>query len=475
MTAVATGAALYASTVETEISVDNTKEERFVTLNVQYESNTVETEEFVTIKFLKNESTGIDSDSVLVELTRGDKSWSSGKVSVNEIGEVIECALLKDKSNSFNITVYDEQGTQVKCFPGEINIIHGTKVGNAVLPYNIGIEVTDTKKGKDVFVPIKGLEKNQFIPAVGVRNGLKLSKTLRKGVSEDRLVIPVYQGEYDAEGTKACYNDHVFDVIITGADVPSTVPADSDLDITVKIDRSQMMTLEVMFPVIGETIEKKIEVNSRASINISELESLLTEAQNKFDEQESSSISDSELSGARFLLNDVRERFDAEKNSEDGKMHLLADIRRAFLEMDKIDDRHSDDQLASEISSILDKIIIANGLLGAKHGDDVERAKKIANSALARRNTIHMKEAVDALRTIHLQITLIFQLINAIKSASDNFSSTSWKDQNRARQLVDKANSIIDENPTVPALMPIVRELFSLMDVPESEKPKLGF
>ena len=86
-----------------------------------------------------------------------------------------------------------------------------------------------------------------------------------------------------------------------------------------------------------------------------------------------------------------------------------------------------------------------------------------------------MKEAVDALRTIHLQITLIFQLINAIKSASDNFSSTRWKDQNRARQLVDKANSIIDENPTVPALMPIVRELFSLMDVPESEKPKLGF
>lgn len=474
MTAVATGAALYASTVETEISVDNIKEERFVTLNVQYESNTVEIEEFVTIKLLKNESTGIDSDSVLVELTRGDKSWSSGKVLINEIGDVVECTLLKDKSNSFKITVYDEQGTQVKCFPSEINIIHGTKVGNAVLPYNIGIEVTDTKKGKDVFVPIKGLEKNQFIPAVGVRNGLKLSKTLRKGVSEDRLVIPVYQGEYDAEGTMACYNDHVFDVIITGEDVPDTVPADSDLDITVKIDRSQMMSLEVMFPIIGETIEKRIEVNSRSSINISELESLLAEAQNKFDEQESSSVSDSELSGARFLLNDVRERFEAEKNSEDGKMHLLADIRRAFLEMDKIDDRHSDEQLASEISNILDKIIIANGLLGSKHGDDVERAKKIANSALARRNTTHMKEAVDALRAIHVQITLIFQLISAVRSASDNFISTRWKDQNRARQLVDEANSVINDNPTAYALLPIIRELFSLMDVPESEKPKLG-
>lgn len=474
MTAVATGAALYASTVETEVSIDSSKDECFVALNVQYESNTVETEEFVTVKLLKNESTGITSDSVFVELTRSDKSWSSGKVSVNEIGDVIECALLKDKSNSFSITVYDEQGTQVKCFPSEINIIHGTKVGNAVLPYNIGIEVTDTKKGKDVFIPIKGLEKNQFIPAVGVRNGLKLSKTLRQGVSDDRLVIPVYQGEYDAEGTKACYNDHVFDVVITGDDVPSTVPADSDLDITVKIDRSQMMTLEVMFPIIGETIEKKIEVNSRASVNISELEKLLDEAHNKFDELESSSITDSELSGARFLLNDVRDRFESEKNSEDGKMHLLADIRRAFLEMDKIVDRHSDEQLASDISGLLDKIIIANGLLGSKHSDEVERARKIANSALTRRNTLDMKEAVEALSSIHIQITLIFQLINAVNAASKNFNSTRWKDSNKARQLIDKANSIVNATPSVPELIPVIREIFSLMDVPESEKPKLG-
>jgi hypothetical protein len=40
--------------------------------------------------------------------------------------------------------------------------------------------------------------------------------------------------------------------------------------------------------------------------------------------------------------------------------------------------------------------------------------------------------------------------------------------------LVDEANSVINDNPTASALLPIIRELFSLMDVPESEKPKLG-
>ena len=150
---------------------------------------------------------------------------SSGRFEIDDVGDVIECHLMEGKSNSFTIHCYDAQGNTLKCFPNEINIMSGFVVGSAVLPYNIGIEASNEELNRDVFVPLKGLEKNQPIPAVGVGNGFKTSKQLRPGISEDRLVIPVYQGEYDAEGTMACYNDHVFDVIITGEDVPDTVPA----------------------------------------------------------------------------------------------------------------------------------------------------------------------------------------------------------------------------------------------------------
>ena len=134
--------------------------------------------------------------------------------------------------------------------------MQGIVVGNAVLPYNIGIEAHDSNRNKDVFVPLKGLEKNQPIPAIGVRNGLKTPSQIRPGMTADSLVIPIYQGEHNAEGSNAIYNDHVTNIIITGDDVPALIPANSDLDITVKVDRSQMMTVEVTFPVIGETIEK---------------------------------------------------------------------------------------------------------------------------------------------------------------------------------------------------------------------------
>lgn len=115
-----------------------------------------------------------------IELIRGDKAWSSGKVEINEIGDVIECQLIEGKANTFAIVAYDNSGNIIPCFPNEITIVQGTKIGNAVLPYNIGIEVHDEIIDKDVFMPLTGLEKNQQIPAVGVKNGLKTHKQIRR-------------------------------------------------------------------------------------------------------------------------------------------------------------------------------------------------------------------------------------------------------------------------------------------------------
>jgi molecular chaperone DnaK len=246
-----------------------------VALDLAYESSSVETVEFVSVKLLKNECTGTIPSKLFIELTRNDKGWSSGKVEINEIGDVIECQLMEGKSNSFAIVAYDDKGSTIPCFPNEVNIMQGIVVGNAVLPYNIGIEAHDSNRNKDVFVPLKGLEKNQPIPAIGVRNGLKTPSQLRPGMTTDRLVIPIYQGEHNAEGSNAIYNDHVTNIIITGDDVPALIPANSDLDITVKVDRSQMMTVEVTFPVIGETVEKEIDVNQRSGVNEDDLDERL--------------------------------------------------------------------------------------------------------------------------------------------------------------------------------------------------------
>lgn len=324
MTAVAKGAALYASGIDSQVTTKI--ESGTIALDVQYNSSSVETLEFVTVKLLRNDCTGQIPARVYVEFVRGDKAWSSGKIEVNEIGDVIECQLNEGKANAFNVIAYDEKGTVIPCFPTEINIIQGTVVGSAILPRNIGIEAHDENKDKDVFMPLKGLEKNKQLPAVGVRNGLKTAKKLRPGMSEDRLMIPIYIGESNAEGTSAIYNDHVFDVVITGDDVPALVPENSDIDITIKVDRSQLMTLEANFPVIGESIEKEIKIEARSEVdNNKEVRERFNEAKRKQTQlKKTAGISNEELESSNKMIFDIERRFEGEIATADGTMHLLS-------------------------------------------------------------------------------------------------------------------------------------------------------
>lgn len=472
MTAVAKGAALFASGIDTEIkgNVAGTEESSCaIALDLAYESSSVETMEFVSVKLLKDECKGSIPSQIYIELTRNDKGWSSGKVEINEIGDVIECQLMEGKANSFTIVAYDDKGNTINCFPNEVNIMQGIVVGSAVLPYNIGIEAHDSNRSKDVFVPLKGLEKNQPIPAIGVRNGLKTPSQIRPGMINDRLVIPIYQGEHNAEGTSAIYNDHVTDIIITGDDVPALIPANSDLDITVKVDRSQMMTVEVTFPVIGDTVEKDIDVNQRSGVNEKELEERLDEAKRKLRNlQATNGVTEHETSEAQSLLSDVTKRFDGEKNTEDGKMHLLADLRRAFLKMEDVEKAHEWDALETELREEFARLEKANNELGNKHDAQVAELSKQTDMAIRRKDVQIGYQVLEEIKSIYFKITFIYQLIGFVRHHNTNFNHYNWKDTNKARQLLQQGLDIINNNPSEETLHPLVLSIINLL--PDNEK-----
>ena len=178
MTAVATGAALYASTMDAEVS-DKEIKVGTVKLDVSYESTTVEMAEYVPVCLAE----GSSLNRVFVEFVRGDKAWASGKVEINSKGDVVELNLLEGKANSFNISCYDDKGNALPCFPNEITIIQGSVVGAAPLPYNIGIATWNEDKKRGVFRMAKGLEKNKPLPATGVINDLRTTNQLRPGLS----------------------------------------------------------------------------------------------------------------------------------------------------------------------------------------------------------------------------------------------------------------------------------------------------
>ena len=277
MTVVSKGAALYASTVDVSEEVrEQTRDKTKIQLEIANESSTVETEEYVPIKILADKTEGEIPNQVFAEVTRGDKAWSSGKVEINTIGEVIEIQLIEGKTNFFEVVLYDDKRNILECEPKYFQIKQGEKIGTATLPYNIGTEIRDEKTGKLVFKTFKGLEKNQSIPAVGTYNSIKTSFPIHPGVESDFIKIPIYEGAYGANGIDTIFNEHVSTIIISGADLPCLLPENSDVDLIINVDRSEKITATAYFPSIDYSVEVNVRTH-HSSISIEEVEDFLFE------------------------------------------------------------------------------------------------------------------------------------------------------------------------------------------------------
>ena len=471
MTVVSKGAALYASTVDISEKVrEQTRDKTKIQLEIANEASTIETEEFVPIKILSDKTEGEIPDKVYTEITRGDKSWSSGKVEINTIGEVIEIQLNEGKTNVFDVVLYDDKGDILECEPTSFSVIQGSKIGKATLAYNIGIDIKDKITGKVRFSTIKGLEKNQTIPAIGTRNGLKTQKQIRPGMDSDLIKIPLYEGEHDSDGTRSIYNDHISDIKISGADLPALLPENSDVDLTINIDRSEEITVKAYFPYLDHTEEVIIETK-KSSIETEWLANEIRKTKNSIVElKEDSDISIDQSEKLETDLLEIEKLFDNNKNDVDNKQEVLTNLRKTLKTIDDLNEISEWPKLEEKIKEEFYRLEKANSELGDERSSQIVDKFRSELDEVIRKKDVKLGAALFAeIENFFFKLTMIYQLIGYVKACDEQFGSYSWKDTNKARNLINKGLQIIGENPTIDELRPIVISLYDLL--PEDERP----
>lgn len=456
MTAVATGAALYASTIDAEVSEEDI-EVGTVNFDIGYESTSVETTEWVSIK--------LTDKSLLtktwVELMRNDKAWSSGKVEMDSTGNVIEINLLESKPNSFNVMAYDEKGNILPCFPSEFTIIQGTKVKAAPLPYNIGIAIWSDVKKRGVFRMARGLEKNKPVPATGVVNDLKTTCQLRPGIESDILTVPIYQVDdfSGAEGRSASLYEYVADVVITGDDIETLIPADSPVDVTLKVDTSEQMTLEVHFPALDITIEKELDTSRKQSVEEAEniIKKQIEEAQQSIERLADSNIYDAKL---QVELDRVRE--EAKNSSE--KKAVLQHLKEVLRKIESLDESTEWQRLEAKLREEFDQLEKAQNDLGnEKTAQLVNQLHSQVDEVIRNKDVCIGREVLEQINNLFIHLTMVYQCIGLIRDCQYRFSAIHWKDSSRARQLLNSGLEEINNQPTAEKLHPIVCGLIGLM------------
>lgn len=473
MTVVSKGAALYASTVEISEEVkDLTRDTSKIQLEIGHEATTVELQEWVTIKILKDKTEGEIPVQVFVEITRSDKAWSSGKVAINEIGEMIETQLIEGKTNSFEVILYDDKGNLLESEPKEFTIIQGLSgVSSAqVLTLNWGIEIKEKLTGNIVFNEIAGLEKNKSLPAIGTMNGLKTQKQIRPGMEEDFIKIPLYQGEYGANGTRAVYNSHIYDIIISGTDLPAFLPENSDVDLTINIDKSQNVNVQAYFPYLDYTAEISVPRDTVQSVETSWLENEIRKAKGSIEELKEEGLNSKQLEEVESEVEELEQKFDNNRYDVDNKQEVLTNLRKSLKVIDELGKKDEWENLEKELKEEFYRLEKANKDLGDdKTTSIVQELRRKLESVIPTKDVKVGKVLLEEINSVFFQLTMIYQLIGFIKNHHQNFGMYHWKDSQRARRLLNDAMQIINEAPDKDRLHPIVVELINLL--PDIEKP----
>lgn len=472
MTAVARGAALYASTIDANINEDEIKKEaksEVVFLQVGYESTSVEASEWVSVSIDK-EKTGSNCPRELsLEFQRADGAWRSDRTSVDANGNVIEASLLEGKPNTFKIKAYDQQGNSVETFPSEFTIIQGVKVGAAPLPYNIGIAVYNDIKKRGVFLPAKGLEKNKPLPAVGVVPERKTTQALRPGVSTDVLSIPVYQvSGLEAEGKTAALNTQISNVVVTGDDVEQLIPENSNVEITLHVDSSEMMTMEVYFPSVDFTVKKELDLSKRESPE--EAASWVSR------ELEAAERSIEALSFADIPVENLNEELDSVKDlasSGNDPMRTQSNLKELLRKIEELEDSTEWQRVEQILRDKFDKLEKAQDELG----DD--KTERLVNQLRAQVDHVIRvqdaqigRELLDQISSLFVHLTLVYQCMALIRNCHKRFGTIRWKDSSRARQLINRGMEEMNDQPSADKIHPIARALIELM--PNEEAANAG-
>lgn len=452
MTVVACGAALYASTLAIEQSLqEKQRDKNKLQLELKYDASTTELDPMVNVSFLRSKCEGDIPDQMSISFVRTDGGFTSPKQALTEKPTLIDLELQEGRANVFKIVVCDSSGVELACQPNEISILQGLSGLDEmqVLPYHIGIGRYFVEMESERFMPVKGLEKNKTMPAVGTINGLKTTSEIRSGMLCDIIRIPIYQGDYNAQGSTPELNNLVVELQITGESLPKTLPKDSPVDLTIKVDKSGGMIIEADFPSIEHSEILKAEIKAMEAPSAETLEQNLIKAI-----QRAKTYS---LHHVEEELKNLEQQLRHEQANSDGRLRLQEALRKQLLKIDPAERNATWPSIAEELKNELYALeelwrkIRTNGDDENLNNGAVEQAlaecRQLAELALKEQNVKEAKEAIREIRSTRHNLGNVVTdgALDAqmLKHIHEIFSSLSWKNSSKARELIQEGLSRI--------------------------------
>lgn len=462
LTVVAKGASIFGLSQRIPIEILNAgretvKDEMNVTLN--YDSMTSDEDQFVTgiIKELRD-----IEDDYFVQIQSDSGVYTSSKIKLKNGKFSDTIAIEKGKTNAYWLYLFDDTGNTMPIFPDSFSVTHGLTVDGAPIPHEVG--VIYAKKNFDSGFQLTEIcdtyfEKNSVPPLKKTEN-YKTIKKLEKG-KENELPIKVYEGN----STNPSNNEVITQLQIDGKKLPYDLPESTDVDITISIDESRTVAVEVYIPSIELTLNARADTYKQ-NVNVAELEKDLAVQKERL-KSIKKNVSEEEYEQLENTIDDLGTNIKNANLDNDDKNKAERDMRELKTSFDSLekskelpqlnDEFNSKVENAKEVITELDDSPEKSEILSDLKvlEDEGEKAIKSSDKTML----LRVNEQIEQLtfRSVFQNPAAWVHMLNQIKEKKSELTN-----QTDAAYFIDKADKAVS-NEDVEELKRCVRNLIELL------------
>lgn len=455
-TAIARGACIYGISHKVPdkyiVSSKNKIDSNAKKLSLKYDSVTADKEETISgvIEGLKGD------EDYYIKIQRDDNNYVTDKIKLDN-GKFIDSVTLREnKTNKFWVYLINERGDSLKVEPEYFEITQGVKLGGIPISKPLGVAV---RKTEDVNINSSGnilpetekmeifFKKNENLP-LEKSKVFKTVKTVRKGEGDNICPIKVFEGESMVPDN----NKQICMMNITGKQIPHNLPKGSEIEVTLRVDNSETLTLEVYIPSLDWYDDKQEDIRT-----IYDEEVDINTVKREFKDQKEdikkieSTCTKEEQESLGNLCKTVKRSINNAKESEEEKRKARSKLRNLKNKIEKLKKKKKFPELKKEFNKLM---------------SDVKKIKESVNNKKKKSQIIEQinvleeegeqaisKKDKDLLSNINQQIRQIVVRVlvtntnflkgefRRIKSMSDQFLN---KDE--AQKWIQKGEQAISNN-----------------------------
>jgi molecular chaperone DnaK len=251
MTVVARGAAIYAGTQRLSAEHMPPAPAGAYQVVLEYEAVGRDTDPDVAGRVRHPEGKSLKGYALEIQETKSQ--WRSGRIPLQSDG-AFETNVLAEKGRrcEFRLALFDAAGTRRSVAPDQFTYTVGAEFDGAPLTHSLGVAMANNQVDQLI-------KKGTPLPVRNRRSIHKTAFAFHRGDTTSPIKIPVVEGETIARADR---NRLVGSLEIPCSEIRRDLPVGSEVEITMTIDESRLMTTKAYIPVLDQHFEAVLKLEA---------------------------------------------------------------------------------------------------------------------------------------------------------------------------------------------------------------------